>query len=168
MIVMDEDNCMVDVARYFLHFTSEESCGKCSSCRDGSIALLGILKRICSGKGREGDMVLLQELCEAIIDASLCGLGKTLPNPVLSTLKFFENEYLEHIVNKKCPAGACIDLISFSIIADKCVGCRMCFKACPASAISGALKEKHVIHQDKCVKCGACLQVCKFNAVDKK
>ena len=167
MIVMDEDTCVVDVARYFIKFTNNESCGRCSSCRDGSEALLGILNRICNGEGEERDLKLLEELGEAIKDASLCGLGKSLPNPVLSTLHYFKSEYEAHIKDKKCPAGVCKALIKYSVDKDKCTGCLVCAKKCPQNAITGNKKEPQTIDQDKCVKCNMCYEVCKFDAVQK-
>ncbi len=166
MIVMDEDTCIVDVAKYFLEFTSDESCGKCSSCRDGSEALYEILERICNGNGREQDLNLLEEISCAVKDASMCGLGQTLPNPVLTTLRYFKDEYQAHIKEKRCPAKVCKALITFSINEEKCTGCTLCAKNCPANAISGVKKEPHKIDQDKCVKCGVCRDVCKFEAVN--
>jgi NADH:ubiquinone oxidoreductase subunit F (NADH-binding)/(2Fe-2S) ferredoxin/Pyruvate/2-oxoacid:ferredoxin oxidoreductase delta subunit len=160
MIVMDEDTCMVDVSRYFVQFTNEESCGKCSTCRDGSDALLEILTRITRGEGRPGDIELLEELGDVIKDASMCGLGTTLPNPVLSTLRFFRDEYEAHIADGACPAKACKELIKYTIDPDRCPGCGLCFKACPAQAISGELKSIHVIDQALCTKCGECFDVC--------
>ena len=165
MIVMDEDTCMVDVAKYFLAFTNDESCGKCTSCREGSAALLEILTKICNGQGEEKDLEFLGELALAIKNASLCGLGQTLPNPVLSTLRYFKDEYLAHIKDKKCPAGVCKALITYSIDPDKCTGCGLCAKRCPQEAISGERKEAHVIDQSNCIKCGVCLEACKFHAV---
>jgi len=165
MIVLDEDTCMVDVAKYFLSFTNDESCGKCTSCREGSGALLEILTKICNGQGEEKDLEFLEELGLAVKNASLCGLGQTLPNPVLSTLKYFKDEYMAHIKDKKCPAGVCKALITYSIDPDKCTGCTLCAKQCPQDVISGERKEAHVIDQSNCIKCGACLEACKFNAV---
>ncbi len=165
MVVVDEDTCMVDLARYFLEFTSDESCGKCASCREGSSAMLEILTRITEGKGKEGDIEFLEELGYAIKDASQCGLGQTLPNPVLSTIDNFRDEYEAHIKNKKCPAHVCKALISFHIDPDKCTGCTVCAIKCPADAISGNRKEPHIIDQDKCIKCGICYTVCKFDSV---
>jgi len=165
MIVMDENTCMVDVARYFVEFTNDESCGKCTPCREGSYVLLEILNRVCKGEGKQGDMELLDELGEAIRDASQCGLGQSLPNPVLSSLKHFRDEYKAHIEDKKCPAGICKALITFNIDDEKCKGCRLCAKKCPQEAISGEAKEVHKIDQDKCIKCGVCMDVCKFEAV---
>jgi NADH:ubiquinone oxidoreductase subunit F (NADH-binding) len=165
MIVMDENTCMVDVARYFVEFTNDESCGKCTPCREGSYVLLEILNRLCKGEGKPGDMELLDELGEAIKDAAQCGLGQSLPNPVLSSLKHFRDEYKAHIEDKKCPAGICKALITFNISDEKCKGCRLCSKKCPQEAISGEAKEVHKIDHDKCIKCGVCADVCKFEAV---
>ena len=169
MIVMDEDTCMVDVAKFFIQFTHDESCGKCSICREGSGALLEVLTRITEGKGKEEDIDFLQELGEAIKDASMCGLGKTLPNPVLSTLKYFREEYEAHIKEKKCPARVCKELIIYYIIPEKCVGCTKCLKECPTGAIQGELKHIHIINQNMCSKCGTCFEVCppKVSAVAK-
>jgi len=165
MIVMDENTCMIDIAKYFLEFTSDESCGKCTSCRDGSIALLEIVEKIGSGKGQEGDLELLEEICNAVKEASMCGLGQTLPNPVLSGLRHFRDEYEMHIREKKCPAKVCKALITFTIDPQSCVGCGACVKVCPTNVITGSKKEPHKISQDKCIKCGSCKDVCKFNAV---
>ncbi len=164
-VVMDEDTCMVDVAKYFLSFTVDESCGKCTPCREGNARLLDILTRITEGRGKEGDIDLLQELAEAINDGSLCALGKTAPNPVLTTIKYFRDEYMAHITQKKCPARVCKSLITYSISPDDCTGCMACLKACPVEAISGEKKQVHVIDSAKCTKCGACFEVCKFGAV---
>lgn len=164
MIVMDEDTCMVDMARYFLDFTKKESCGKCNYCRIGTKRMLEILERITMGQGRDGDIQLLEELCYKIKDGSLCGLGQTAPNPVLTTLKYFRNEYEDHIYNKKCTAKSCKSLIKFEI-HNNCKGCTLCSKKCPVEAISGSVKEVHHIDQDKCVKCGRCYEVCKFDAI---
>ena len=165
LIVMDEDTCMVDVARYFLEFLKDESCGKCTACREGIDVMHGILCRICEGSGSEGDIDMLEELAQAVKDASLCALGGTAPNPVLSTIKYFRNEYEAHITDKKCPAGVCKALITFTIDPEKCKGCRLCAKNCPQEAISGEAKEPHMIDQDKCIKCGVCFDACKFDAV---
>jgi NADH-quinone oxidoreductase subunit F len=167
MVVMDEDNCMVDVARYFLTFTQLESCGKCIPCRWGTKQMLDILNDITNGKGRPGDIELLQELAQAIKDGSLCGLGQTAPNPVLSTIRYFRDEYEAHILEKRCPALACKALVSYFILAEKCKGCGICARACPVEAIKGGKREVHVIDHDKCIKCGTCFEVCpsKFGAV---
>jgi NADP-reducing hydrogenase subunit HndC len=168
MIVMDEDNCMVDIAKFFLAFTQEESCGKCPPCRIGTKRMLEILERITNGEGREGDIELLESLAESIKASALCGLGQTAPNPVLSTLKYFRDEYEAHIKDKKCPAGACQALIHYEIIADKCKGCGLCVKVCPTQAISGERRKPHVIDVDKCIKCNSCYEKCPFGAIVKK
>jgi len=165
MVVMDETSCMVDVARYFMEFLQNESCGKCTPCREGTRAMLEILTRICEGKGEEGDIETLEELATAVADASLCALGGTAPNPVLSTLRYFRDEYEAHIRDKRCPAGVCRALITFTIDAEKCTGCTACVKACPSDAIVGEQKQPHRIIAEKCIKCGACYEVCKFDAV---
>jgi len=165
MIVMDENACMVNVARYFIEFCNDESCGKCSTCRDGSEALLVILDRISSGEGREEDLELLDDLCNAIKEGSLCGLGQSLPNPVLSTLKYFRDEYLDHIRNKKCAAGVCKALFQYKVVEDKCKKCGLCFKKCPSDAIKWEKKQVAEIVQEKCVKCGICMEVCKFDSI---
>nr|WP_255494702.1 NADH-ubiquinone oxidoreductase-F iron-sulfur binding region domain-containing protein [Psychrilyobacter piezotolerans] len=167
MIVMDEDDCMVAVAKFYLGFTVEESCGKCTPCRIGTKRLYEILERITDGKGSLNDLNLLKDLSNTIKRASLCGLGKTAPNPVLSTLKNFHEEYTAHVKEKKCPATVCINLIQFTI-TDKCIGCTACAKACPTEAIMGRAKEKHFVFQDRCIKCGACYNACKFNAIEKR
>jgi NADH:ubiquinone oxidoreductase subunit F (NADH-binding) len=167
MIVMDEDTCVVDVARYFTRFTNNESCGKCSTCRDGSEALLEILDRICEGEGKQEDIDLLERLGKAIKAGSLCGLGQTLPNPVLSTLRYFRPEYEAHINAKRCPAGVCKDLIRYEILEEKCTGCMLCVKECPVDAIYGEAKEPQSIEQSACVKCGMCYAICKFDAIEK-
>jgi len=169
MIVMDEDTCVVDVSKFFIQFTNDESCGKCVSCRDGSDALLEVLSRISDGEGRAGDVEFLQELAETVKDASMCGLGQTLPNPVLSTLRYFRDEYDAHINEKRCPALHCRNLIQYYIDPDKCVGCLKCLKNCPTEAILGELKYVHLIDQGKCSKCGQCLEECppKVSAVIK-
>ena len=166
MIVMDEDTCIVDVAKYFIQFTNDESCGKCSSCRDGSDALLGILERICGGEGEEEDLDLLEELSNAIKDASMCGLGQTLPNPVLSTLRYFRDEYEAHIREKRCPAKACKALIRYYIDEEKCRGCGICARNCPEEAISGERRKPHKIDPDKCIKCGVCLEGCRVFGIE--
>ncbi len=160
MIVMDEDTCMVDVSKFFLQFTNDESCGKCSACRDGSAALLEVLTRISDGEGCESDVEFLEELGMAVKDASMCGLGQTLPNPVLSTLRYFKDEYLAHIADKNCPAKVCKPLIKYYIDPDKCPGCTLCLKNCPAGAVKGETKHVHVIDQAICTKCGECLEIC--------
>ena len=167
MIVMDEDTCMVDMARYFLDFTRKESCGKCNYCRIGTKRMLEILERITQGKGRDGDIELLEELSVKIKEGSLCGLGQTAPNPVLTTLKYFRNEYEDHIYNHKCTAGLCKSLIHFEI-TDKCIGCTACARQCPVNAISGEVRNRHIIDQDLCIKCGKCYESCKFNAIVKE
>ena len=165
MVVMDESTCMVGMAQFFLDFTAKESCGKCVHCRIGTKRMLEILNRIVKGEGKEGDIELLEELCYSIKDGALCGLGQTAPNPVLTTIKYFRNEYESHINEKRCPAKSCADLLSYRIIDDKCKGCTLCSKKCPVGAISGIVKMPHSIDKDKCIKCGACFSVCKFGAV---
>lgn len=164
MIVMDEDSCMVDVAKYFLNFLQEESCGKCLPCREGIRQMLAILTRITEGEGKLDDIVLLEELAQVIIDTSLCQLGGSAPNPVLSTIRYFRQEYLAHILDKRCPAGVCKPLVSHAI-NEKCSGCHVCFSPCPTNAIVGESKQLHYIIQDKCIQCGACYQVCKYDAI---
>ena len=168
LIVMDEDNCMVDIAKFYLGFTVEESCGKCSPCRIGTKRLLELLEKITSGNGTMEDLDKMEELSQYIKANSLCGLGQTAPNPVVSTLLYFRDEYIAHVVDKKCPAGVCKDLLSYEIIADKCIGCTACSRACPVEAISGTVKNAHTIDKSKCIKCGACIEKCKFNAIIKK
>lgn len=165
MVVMDDTTCMVDMARFFLDFTCKESCGKCTYCRLGTKRMLEILERITAGEGREGDIELLEELSYKVKDGSLCGLGQTAPNPVLTTIKYFRNEYEDHINNKTCTAKQCSALIKYLIDPEKCVGCTVCAKACPVSCISGERKEPHLINQDACIKCGQCYQKCKFDAI---
>ena len=167
MIVMDEDNCMVDIARFYLDFIVDESCGQCTPCRVGTKRMLEILNRIVAGKGKEGDIEKLEELAQTIKSTSLCALGQTAPNPILSTLKFFRDEYEAHIRDKKCPAHHCKALLQYQI-TDKCRGCTACARVCPAGAISGEIKQQHVIDQDKCLKCGACMEKCRFGAIVKK
>lgn len=165
MIVMDEDTCMVDVARYFVDFLRGESCGKCTSCREGLESMYQILSRICAGKGKESDVQLLQELSSAIKDGSMCALGGTAPNPVLSTIRYFEDEYWSHIREQKCSAGVCKELIRYLVDEEECNGCLRCVKNCPSSAISGQRKEVVKLDQEKCIKCGICFEVCKFKAI---
>jgi len=167
MIVMDEDTCMVDMARYFLNFTRDESCGKCNYCRIGTKRMLEILERITRGEGKDGDIELLEELANKIKDGSMCGLGQTAPNPVLTTIRYFRNEYEDHIYNKKCTAKSCKALITYNI-TDACKGCTLCARNCPVDAISGNVKEVHVIDHDKCIKCGKCMDHCKFGAIVKE
>jgi len=167
MVVMDESTCMVGMAKFFLDFTAKESCGKCIHCRIGTKRMLEMLDRITKGEGKEGDIELLEELCYSIKDGALCGLGQTAPNPVLTTIKYFRDEYEAHIKEKRCPAGECSDLIEYSVDADLCRGCTLCAKNCPVEAISGSVKQPHVIDTDKCIKCGKCYSVCKFGAVKK-
>ncbi|GAG92656.1 unnamed protein product, partial [marine sediment metagenome] len=167
MIVMDEDTCMVDVARYFLRFLKDESCGKCVPCREGIKRMLEILDRICDGEGKSGDIELLQELSQSVMKASLCALGTTAPNPVLTTIRYFRDEYEAHIRDKACPAGVCTNLFEYFIDETICTGCGRCKKECPTGAISGNKKEPHVIDSGLCIKYGACFEACKFNAVKK-
>ena len=167
MIVMDEDNCMVDIARFFLDFTVDESCGKCAPCRIGTRRMLEILDRIVEGKGEEGDIEKLEHLSATIKETALCGLGQTAPNPVLSTLRFFRDEYEAHIKEKRCPAHHCQSLLQY-LVTDKCRGCTACMRVCPVSAIQGAAKQMHIIDNTKCIKCGACIEKCRFGAIVKK
>ncbi|TDT51059.1 NADH-quinone oxidoreductase subunit NuoF [Fonticella tunisiensis] len=165
VIVMDERTCMVDVARYYLGFLSEESCGKCVPCREGIKRMLEILNDICEGRGEREDIDRLIEISEMVSEASLCGLGKSSPNPVITTIKYFKDEYLEHIVNKRCSAGVCKNLTEFIIDENRCTGCDVCRRNCPGGAISGELKKSHSINQLRCIKCGNCMDVCRFNAI---
>jgi NADH-quinone oxidoreductase subunit F len=167
LVVMDETTCMVDVARFFLNFTQNESCGKCTFCRIGTKRMLEILERITEGKGKDGDIETLLDLGEKIKDNTLCGLGQTAPNPVLTTIKYFREEYEAHIRDKKCPAASCSALLKFTIIPEKCTGCTACSRVCPVHAITGEKKKVHVIEQNICVKCGKCFDTCKFDAVLK-
>ena len=168
MIVMDETSCMVDVARYFINFLVEESCGKCAPCRDGLPEMLKILNRITEGHGMENDIDLLEELCDALYWGALCGLGTSAPNPVLSTIKYFRDEYEAHIFEKRCPAGVCRELISYSIDPELCTGCGLCKKRCPQQCITGTKKEAHSINGEDCIKCGICRDSCAFDAVKIK
>ena len=168
LIVMDEDNCMVDVARFFLEFTVDESCGKCTPCRIGTRRLLEMLNKITEGKATLEDLDKMEELCHYIQKNALCALGQTAPNPVLSTLKYFRDEYEAHVVEKRCPAGVCKKLLRYEIVEDKCKGCTACARKCPVGAISGAVKTPHKIDPQKCIKCGACMDTCKFGAIIKK
>ena len=168
LIVMDEDNCMVDIAKFFLEFTVDESCGKCTPCRVGTRRMLEILERITDGRGEDGDIEKLEELANTIKATALCGLGQTAPNPVLSTLRYFRDEYEAHIYEKRCPAGHCKKLARIVIDPEKCRGCSLCAKNCPVSAISGQIKSPYTIDQSKCIKCGACIDKCRFGAIQKK
>ncbi|MCH5300773.1 MAG: NADH-quinone oxidoreductase subunit NuoF [Ruminococcus sp.] len=168
MIILDEDTCMVDISKFYLEFTVDESCGKCTPCRVGTRRLLQILDKITSGKGEMEDLEKIEELANHMQSSSLCALGQTAPNPILSTLDYFKDEYLAHIQDKTCPAGVCKALTKYEIIADKCKGCTLCARNCPVGAISGTVKQPHIIDQDKCIKCGLCLQNCKFNAIITK
>jgi NADH-quinone oxidoreductase subunit F len=167
MIVMDEDNCMVDIARYFLSFLEGESCGKCVPCREGLERMRQILDDITQGRGEEGDIELLEQLSSTLQDGSLCALGSTAANPVLTTLRYFKDEYEAHIKEKRCPAGVCKELITYAIIPDKCPGCGLCIKPCPVEAITFVSKKKPVIlEEDKCTRCGACYEVCRLGAIE--
>jgi NADP-reducing hydrogenase subunit HndC len=168
LIIMDNDTCMVDIAKYFLDFTVDESCGKCTPCRIGTRRIYEMLEKITSGNGEMEDLDKLEALCKHIKATSLCALGQSAPNPILSTIKYFRDEYVAHIKDKKCPAGVCKNLLQYIILDDKCVGCTACKKACPTEAISGEVKKTHQIDQSKCIKCGACQQKCKFGAIVKQ
>ena len=164
---MDEDTCMVDIAKFFLEFTVDESCGKCAPCRIGTRRMLEILEKITHGQATMEDLDKLEDLAKYIKENSACGLGQTAPNPVLSTLRYFRDEYVAHVVDKKCPAGVCKALLSYSIDPEKCRGCTACARKCPADAISGAVKQPHTIDTQKCIKCGVCMSTCRFGAVVK-
>lgn len=168
LIVMDDTTCMVDIAKFFLEFTVDESCGKCTPCRVGTRRLLEILNKITSGNGTLEDIDRLEELCNYLKENSLCALGQTAPNPVLSTLHYFRDEYIAHVTEKRCPAGACKALTNYYILEDKCKGCTLCARNCPVGAISGTVKKPHVIDTSKCIKCGACMEKCKFSAIVKR
>ncbi|MDY3303538.1 MAG: NADH-quinone oxidoreductase subunit NuoF [Clostridia bacterium] len=168
LMVMDENTCMVDIAKFFLEFTVDESCGKCAPCRIGTKRLLEILNKITKGNGTIEDIDKLEELCYSIKNAAFCGLGQTAPNPILSTLKYFRDEYIAHVVDKKCPAGVCKALLAYTINPEKCKGCSLCSRKCPAGAISGEIKNPFTIDNSKCIKCGACIESCKFGAIEKK
>ncbi|RKZ31174.1 NADH-quinone oxidoreductase subunit F, partial [bacterium] len=165
LVVMDETTCMVDVAKFFLEFTQRESCGKCTFCRIGTMRMLELLEKICDGKGEDGDIEKLEQLSIKIKNTSLCGLGQTAPNPVLTTINYFRDEYEAHIQDKKCPAKVCKQLLTYTVIADNCTGCTLCAIKCPVDAISGEKKQPHIINQDLCTKCGVCYQVCNFDAI---
>jgi NADH:ubiquinone oxidoreductase subunit F (NADH-binding) len=167
MIVLDEDDCMVDIAKFYVTFSQDESCGKCTPCREGSVRMLEILEKITSGKAELADLDKLKRLALLMKKTSLCGLGRAAPNPVLSTLEHFHEEYLAHVVHKKCPAHRCTQLIHYEIGEEKCVGCTLCARNCPAECISGARKQPHKIDQSRCIKCGRCHEVCRFDAVMK-
>jgi len=166
MVVMDETTCMVDIAKFFLDFTCKESCGKCLYCRIGTKRMLEILEKITLGEGVPEDLEELETLGESIKDASLCGLGQTAPNPVLTGLRYFRDEYEAHIIDKKCPAKSCQALLTYTISEDNCIGCGLCAKNCPTDAITGEIRKVHFIDQERCIKCGNCETVCKFNAVN--
>jgi NADH:ubiquinone oxidoreductase subunit F (NADH-binding)/(2Fe-2S) ferredoxin/NAD-dependent dihydropyrimidine dehydrogenase PreA subunit len=168
MIVMDDKTCMVDIAKYFLNFLQDESCGKCVSCREGTQRMYEIVKGITEGKGQESDLALLEELAQITKDASMCGLGQTAGNPVLTTLRYFRHEYEAHILDKRCPAGVCKNLIRYVVLAEKCTGCQACKKACPNDCIKGTLKDVHLIEQSRCIKCGACKEACRFEAIEEQ
>ena len=168
LIVMDEDTCMVDIAKFYLEFTADESCGKCTPCRIGTKRMLELLTKITDGKGEKEDLENIKEIAEHMKSSSLCALGQSAPNPILSTLAHFGDEYEAHISEKRCPAGVCKSLLNYYINPDKCRGCTLCLRNCPANAISGAVKNPHEIDLKKCIKCGQCIAHCKFNAIEKR
>jgi ferredoxin len=167
MIVLDEDDCMVDVAKYFMSFSQDESCGKCTPCREGTKRMLEILERITAGKGTLEDLDRLERLGKLVKRSSLCGLGRAAPNPILSTLEHFREEYESHVLERRCPSRKCVALIHYEIDPEKCVGCTLCAKNCPVNCISGERRDPHVIDQVECIKCGKCFEVCRFDAVKK-
>ena len=167
MIILDEDTCMVDIAKFYLEFTADESCGKCTPCRIGTKRLLQLLTKITEGKGEPEDLVKIEELANHMKQSSLCALGQSAPNPVLSTMRYFRSEYLAHIVDKVCPAGVCKALLTYHIDEQKCKGCTICARNCPVNAISGQLKQAHKIDTSKCIKCGLCMANCKFGAIER-
>ena len=168
LIIMDEDTCMVDISKFYLDFTVDESCGKCTPCRIGTKRLIQLLEKITEGNGEMADLEKIEELANHMKTSSLCALGQSAPNPVLSTLKYFKDEYIEHIVDKKCAAGVCKSMLRYEIEADLCKGCTLCAKKCPVGAIAGTVKQVHTIDQSKCIKCGLCESSCKFKAIVKK
>jgi NADP-reducing hydrogenase subunit HndC len=168
LIIMDEDNCMVDIAKFFLEFTVDESCGKCPPCRIGTKRMLEILEKITSGKGEMEDIERLETLAKNINASALCGLGQSSPQPIMSTLRFFRDEYIAHVRDKKCPAGVCKALMNYTVDPDKCKSCGLCARNCPVGAISGEKKVPYVIDTDKCIKCGVCMEKCPFKAISKK
>ena len=167
LVVMDEDTCMVEVARFFMNFTQNESCGKCVPCREGTKRMLEILEKIVAGKGTPGDIALLEELADTVTNTALCGLGKTAANPVISTLQYFRDEYDAHVIGRRCPAKACSHMKRLVINPEACKGCTKCARNCPVNAITGTVKNPHEIDNDKCIKCGTCIDNCKFGAIEE-